>query len=93
VIDDAQACRHRKENTMSDSTLVETRRTGVMAAICVAILSVVAAAASLHFARSGSGFDLLTTSSHMAWGLDGHTVAIAALVLPFAVLAAPKGSR
>jgi hypothetical protein len=92
VIEDARACRHQKENTMSDSADKDTRRTCVMAAVCVVILSLVAVAAILHLACSGSGFDLVRTSSHMTWGADGYTVAIAALVLAFATLVAPRGA-
>jgi len=92
VIEDARACRHRRENTMSDSANKDSRRTCVMAAACVVILSFVAVAASLHLACDGSGFDLVTMSSHMTWGVDGYTAAIAALMLAFATLAAPRGA-
>ena len=79
---------------MSDSTTKpeDTRRNGVMAAMYVAILCVIAVAASLHLAFSGSGYDLVATTSHMAWGAGGFTAAIAALLLPFAALAAPRGA-
>ena len=84
----------RKGNTMSDSTVKpeDVRRSSVIAAMFVAIVSVVAVAASLHLACRASGFDLVTTSFHMTWGAGGFTVAIAALALPFAALAAPRGA-
>ena len=46
---------------MSDSTTKpeDNRRNGVMAAMYVAILCVIAVAGSLHLAFSGSGFDLV----------------------------------
>ena len=78
---------------MNESTKKETRRNGVIAVICLAVLTVVAAAAGLHLACTGSGFDLIATTSHMTWGTDGYTVAFAALALPFATLAAPRGAR
>ena len=79
---------------MSDSTTKyeNNPRSGVMAAIYVAILCVIAVAVSLHLAFNGSGFDLVATTSHMAWGTGGYTAVIAALVLPFAALGAPRGA-
>jgi hypothetical protein len=71
---------------MSDSTtkLEDAQRSSVMAAMYLAVPSVIALAASVHMACNRSGFDLVTTGSHMTWGAGGYTVAIAALVLPFA---------
>ena len=79
---------------MSDSTtkLEDTRRSGVMAAMYVAVLCGIAVAASLHLAFSGSGFDLVATTSHMVWGAGGYTGAIAAMVLPLVALVAPRGA-
>ena len=71
----------------------DARRTAVAAAMCVAAVLEIAVVASIGLACSGTGFDLVTISAQMTWGAGGYTVAIAALVLAFAVPAAPIGRR
>ena len=54
-----------------------------------ALLLVIALISSVMMACRGSGFGLVAATSHITWGAGGYTGAFAALVLPFAVLAAP----
>ena len=61
-----------------------------VATCLAALLLVIALISSVMLACRGSGFGLVAATSHLAWGAGGYTVAIAALVLPFAILAAPR---
>ena len=85
-------CPDRKENTMNDC-IVESgdpRRTCAVATCLAALLLVIALISSVMLACRGSGFGLIAANSHITWGAGGYTVAIAALILAFAVLAAPR---
>ena len=62
-------------------------------ATCLAALLLIALISSVMLVCRGSGFGLVAANSHITWGAGGYTVAIAALVLPFAVLATPLGGR
>jgi len=68
----------------------DPRRTCAVAT-CLAALLLIALLSSVMLACRGSGFGLVAANLHITWGAGGYTVAIAALVLPFAVLAAPLG--
>jgi len=61
-----------------------------VATCLAALLLVIALISSVTLACRGSGFGLVAANTHITWGAGGYTVAIAALVLPFAVLAAPR---
>ena len=69
----------------------DPRRTCAAATCLAALLLVIALISSVMLVCRGSGFGLVAANSHITWGAGGYTVAIAALVLPFAVLATPLG--
>src|SRR5215203_5486956 len=71
----------------------ETGRTGVLAAMCLALVLVVASVSSVNLALTGISLDLGTTGSQLTWIADGYTVALAALVLPFGALGDRLGRR
>ena len=68
----------------------DPRRTCAVATCLAALLLVIALISSVILTCRGSGFGLVAANSHITWGAGGYTVALAALVLPFAVLAAPS---
>ena len=68
----------------------DPRRTCAVATGLAALL-LIALTSSVMLACRGSGFGLVAATSHITWGAGGYTVAIVAMVLPFAVLAEPLG--
>ena len=68
----------------------DPRRTCALAT-CLAALLLIALISSAMLACRGSGFGLVAANSHITWGAGGCTATIAALVLPFAVLATALG--
>ena len=52
----------------------DPRRSGVVAATCMAaLLLVVALISSVILAYRGTGFGLVTADSHITWGAGGYT--------------------
>jgi EmrB/QacA subfamily drug resistance transporter len=80
---------------MNDCTVTDgdAGRTGVLAAMCLALVLVVASVSSVNLALTGISLDLGTTGSQLTWIADGYTVALAALVLPFGALGDRYGRR
>jgi hypothetical protein len=78
---------------MNDRTECATaaRRTGALAAICLALVLIVASVSSVDLAFTGIDLDLASISSKVPWGANGYLVVFVALVLPFVALASPKG--
>jgi MFS family permease len=70
-----------------------TGRNGILAAMCLALVLVVASVSSVNLALTGISLDLGTSSSQLTWIADGYTVALAALVLPFGALGVSDGRR
>jgi EmrB/QacA subfamily drug resistance transporter len=70
-----------------------TGRTGILAAMCLALVLVVASVSSVNLALTGISLDLGASSSQLTWIADGYTVALAALVLPFGALGDRYGRR
>ena len=88
-------CPDRKENTMNDCIVEaeDPRRTCAVAMCLAALLVLIALISSVMLACRGSDFGLVAANSYITRGAGGYTAAIAALVLPFAVLATPLGGR
>ncbi len=68
-------------------------RNGILAAMCLALVLVVASVSSVNLALTGISLDLGTSSSQLTWIADGYTVALAAFVLPFGALGDRLGRR
>jgi EmrB/QacA subfamily drug resistance transporter len=58
------------------------RRRLVMAAVCTALIAVVASVSGLNVAQQAIGLDLGATQSQILWAINGYTVALAALLMP-----------
>src|SRR5688500_16315046 len=69
------------------------RRRGVLIAMCLSLVLVVASVSSLNLAMPQLAVDLSASSSALTWIADGYTVALAALVLPLGALGDRLGRR
>jgi EmrB/QacA subfamily drug resistance transporter len=58
------------------------RRRLVMAAVCAALVAVVAGVSGLNVAQQAIGLELGATQSQILWAINGYTVALAALLMP-----------
>jgi EmrB/QacA subfamily drug resistance transporter len=58
------------------------RRRLVMAAICGALVAVVAGVSGLNVAQQAIALDLGASQSEILWAINGYTVALAALLMP-----------
>src|SRR6266540_5684220 len=54
----------------------------VMAAVCAALVAVVAGVSGLNVAQQAIAVDLGASQSQILWAINGYTVALAALLLP-----------
>lgn len=66
----------------ADHTAVRRRETWILAAMCVALVAVVASVSGLNVAQQALAADLGATQSQLLWVINGYTVALAALLLP-----------
>ncbi|MGH9288483.1 MAG: MFS transporter [Acidimicrobiales bacterium] len=69
------------------------RRRGVLFAMCLSLVLVVASVSALNLALGEISVDLGTSSSALTWIADGYTVALAALVLPLGAVGDRRGRR
>jgi len=69
------------------------RRRGVLIAMCLSLVLVVASVSSLNMAMPQLAVSLSASSSALTWIADGYTVALAALVLPLGALGDRLGRR
>ena len=58
------------------------RRRLVMAAVCGALVAVVAGVSGLNVAQQAIALDLGASQSQILWAINGYTVALAALLMP-----------
>jgi EmrB/QacA subfamily drug resistance transporter len=58
------------------------RRRLVMAAVCAALIAVVAGVSGLNVAQQAIALDLGASQSQILWAINGYTVALAALLMP-----------
>jgi hypothetical protein len=88
-------CRDGQASSTNDSIVEpeDSRRARVVATCLAALLLLIALISSVMLACRGSDFGLVAANSYITRGAGGFTVAIAALVLPFAVLATPLAGR
>lgn len=85
---------HTPEPTSSDA--VATGRAGhrgVLFAMCLALVLVVASVSALNLALPDLAIDLSASNSSLTWIADGYTVALAALVLPLGAIGDRVGRR
>ncbi|MEU7212636.1 MFS transporter [Streptomyces sp. NPDC044989] len=66
---------------------------GVLFAMCLALILVVASVSALNLALPDLAVDLSATNSSLTWIADGYTVALAALVLPLGAVGDRFGRR
>ncbi|MFE2352100.1 MFS transporter [Kitasatospora cineracea] len=66
---------------------------GVLAAMCLALVLVVASVSALNLALPDLAVDLSATNSSLTWIADAYTVALAALVLPLGAIGDRLGRR
>lgn len=62
------------------------RRTLILAAMCVALVAVVASVSGLNVAQGKLAVDLGATQSQLLWVINGYTIALAALLLPIGAI-------
>jgi EmrB/QacA subfamily drug resistance transporter len=58
------------------------QRTLILAAMCVALVAVVASVSGLNVAQQALAVDLGASQSQLLWVINGYTLALAALLLP-----------
>jgi EmrB/QacA subfamily drug resistance transporter len=78
LIDDAPPA----ENEVDDPR----RRTFILVAACTALIAVVASVSGLNVAQAELALDLGATQSDLLWIINGYTIALAALLLPFGAI-------
>ncbi|WP_416874451.1 MFS transporter [Kitasatospora sp. SC0581] len=66
---------------------------GVLAAMCLALVLVVASVSALNLALPDLALDLSATNGSLTWIADAYTVALAALVLPLGAIGDRLGRR
>ncbi|MEU6501372.1 MFS transporter [Streptomyces californicus] len=66
---------------------------GVLFAMCLSLILVVASVSALNLALPDLAVDLSATNSELTWIADGYTVALAALVLPLGAIGDRVGRR
>ncbi len=77
----------------AEDTISAARRRGVLFAMCVSLVLVVASVSSLNLALPDLATSLGASSSAQTWIVDGYTVLLAALVLPLGALGDRVGRR
>ncbi len=66
-----------------DEVIVDVRRRRlVLAAMCIALVAVVASVSGLNVAQQALAADLDATQSQLLWVINGYTLTLAALLLP-----------
>lgn len=78
LIDDAPPA----ENEVDDPR----RRTFILVAACTALIAVVASVSGLNVAQAQLAQDLGATQADLLWVINGYTIALAALLLPFGAI-------
>jgi EmrB/QacA subfamily drug resistance transporter len=73
-----------QHDPVGHDVLVESagRRRLILAAMCVALVAVVASVSGLNVAQQALAQDLGATQSQLLWIINGYTLALAALLLP-----------
>jgi EmrB/QacA subfamily drug resistance transporter len=73
-----------RDGPAEHDVLVESagRRRLILAAMCVALVAVVASVSGLNVAQQALAEDLGATQSELLWIINGYTLALAALLLP-----------
>src|SRR5260370_23116337 len=69
------------------------RRRGVLIAMCISLVLVVASVSSLNLALPELALSLRASSTSLTWIADGYTIALAALLLPLGALGDRFGRR
>jgi EmrB/QacA subfamily drug resistance transporter len=78
---------------VSETEASPRHRRGVLIAMCLSLVLVVASVSSLNMAMPQLAIDLSASSTALTWIADGYTVALAALVLPLGALGDRLGRR
>lgn len=76
------------------TTVADPRsRTRILAAMCIALVAVVASVSGLNVAQQHLAVDLDATQSNLLWIINGYTIALAALLLPIGAAGDRWGRR
>ena len=70
------------ENEVADPR----RRTFILVAACTALIAVVASVSGLNVAQAQLAQDLGASQADLLWIINGYTIALAALLLPFGAI-------
>ncbi len=62
------------------------RRTFILVAVCTALIAVVASVSGLNVAQAQLAQDLGASQADLLWIINGYTIALAALLLPFGAI-------
>lgn len=77
------AARFGSRNEVPDEVIVDPRRRLlILAAMCVALVAVVASVSGLNVAQQALAADLDASQSQLLWIINGYTLALAALLMP-----------
>lgn len=68
------------------ATLSPQRRRMVLAAMCIALVAVVASVSGLNVAQGQLAADLGASQGDLLWVINGYTIALAALLLPIGAI-------
>lgn len=73
-------------NTAEDLVDDPRRRALILAAMCIALLAVIASVSSLNVALQAMAADLQASQSELLWVINGYTLALAALLMPIGAI-------
>lgn len=62
------------------------RRTFILAAMCIALVAVIASVSSLNVALQAMAADLQASQNELLWVINGYTLALAALLMPIGAI-------
>lgn len=69
------------------------RRRTILAAMCIALVAVIASVSGLNVAQQAMAADLGASQSQLLWVINGYTVALAALLMPVGAIGDRWGRR
>ncbi|MFC9492633.1 MFS transporter, partial [Streptomyces hydrogenans] len=88
-----RASDHQPEDRQDTVATGRAGHNGVLFAMCLSLVLVVASVSALNLALPDLAIDLSATNASLTWIADGYTVALAALVLPLGAIGDRIGRR
>src|SRR5258708_37735051 len=86
-----QSVPHREAETLV--AISPVRRRGVLIAMCISLVLVVASVSSLNLALPELALSLRASSTSLTWIADGYTIALAALMIQLGAFCDRVGRR